>query len=163
MMSDSSCSVRTSSVAPISARFCAALIDHVFLAVLIHTYASFAGETYAGAGSVGVVHSLSGVRALPVPLLWLVWFPGFEWLLGCTPGKWLLRLRVLPQIQEGPLSFLSVLKRHVLDVVDGFAFGLVGISAMLRSQDRQRLGDRWGHTVVVRWRANRTKGVAPTH
>lgn len=74
---------------------------------------------------------------------------------GQTPGKRALRLRVLAE--EGTrVSFHQSMTRNLLRFLDGMPFGLVfmsylfGLTALLLSSRRQRIGDLLAGTVVVR-------------
>jgi lipoprotein-releasing system ATP-binding protein len=73
-----------------------------------------------------------------------------EKLAGATLGKLLLGLRVRSEAL-GPIGWRGALVRNVaLFAIDTLFFGLIAYMAMSGSLMRQRLGDRWGHTVVVR-------------
>jgi uncharacterized RDD family membrane protein YckC len=81
--------------------------------------------------------------------LWLVstWWPYRHG--GQTPAMRWLRLRVVTlDGKHPPLSVFVV--RQLLMLVDGFAWGLVGIVVMLVTRRRQRFGDVVARTVVVR-------------
>lgn len=69
-----------------------------------------------------------------------------ETLGGATLGKWLLRLRVTSE-DLTPCTFRGALLRNVSLCVD--ALGVPAYRAMARSLMSQRLGDQWGHTVVL--------------
>ncbi len=75
----------------------------------------------------------------------------FEWLWrGQTPGKWMLRLRVMDE-QGLQLHFSQIVVRNILRFVDALpALYLVGGAACLISRRAQRLGDFAGNTIVVR-------------
>ncbi len=86
----------------------------------------------------------------------LVYFGGLESAWGTTAGKWLLRLRVA--MADGtPVTGRAVLIRTLGRLIDCFLLSpLVGAIFMWTSPRRQRLGDRWAHTVVVRGRRRRS-------
>ena len=69
---------------------------------------------------------------------------------GLTPGKYLMRLRVVGAGGQ-PLQAHASLTRNVLRVVDilpgSYAFGLI---CMVMSRHYQRLGDHAGGTIVIR-------------
>ncbi len=68
---------------------------------------------------------------------------------GRTPGKRLMRLRVLEQSGRSA-SFLNVLTRNLLRVVDGLpVFYMAGIAFLFGSRRSQRLGDMVAGTIVV--------------
>ena len=86
----------------------------------------------------------------------LVYFGGLESAWGTTAGKWLLRLRVA--MADGtPVTGRAVLIRTLGRLIDCFLLSpLVGAIFMWTSPRRQRLGDRWARTVVVRGRRRRS-------
>ena len=87
----------------------------------------------------------------PLDSLWFliaaVYFVGLE-LTGATPGKRMLRLRVLRADGE-PMTFWASLIRNALRPVDLLFLGFVGIITYSTSEERQRLGDRAASTIVV--------------
>lgn len=68
---------------------------------------------------------------------------------GATPGKALLGLRVVGE-DGGRAGLRAALVRELAFFADGFFFGAIGYAAMDGSPLKQRHGDRWAHTVVVR-------------
>lgn len=98
------------------------------------------------------------VLVLVVVMVWL-WLSLFGWLVvavawpaldgGRTPGMRVCGLRVVTVHGERPRPAAHVL-RWALTVVDGFAFGLVGLVIMMNSRRQQRLGDLVAGTLVVR-------------
>jgi uncharacterized RDD family membrane protein YckC len=114
--------------------------------------AAATGQLETAAGSVNA--DLEGTPALAASALWLALGVGYhtvlEWRFGKTLGKYLVGIGVRND-DGSPLSFRSSLVRNVLRVVDFLpAFYLVGIAALLLSEEYQRVGDRLGNTVVVR-------------
>ena len=73
-----------------------------------------------------------------------------------TPGKWICRLRVV-QTSLRPCGFAKSLLREVLLFVDNlYLFSWTpGILMIAFAQLRQRLGDRFADTIVVRARSLR--------
>jgi uncharacterized RDD family membrane protein YckC len=126
------------------------------------------GVLYLFGLAIGVVSGLLFRAALPV--LGLVqeyggevnWFTSFgigfivstiystlfEWLFGATPGKLILRQRVV-QDDGTPCRLWPALAREVARLLDGLFIGLVAYTEMKKSPLHQRLGDRWGRTLVV--------------
>lgn len=100
----------------------------------------------------------TALLVLLVGLLWL-WFSLLGWLLvtilwpaadnGRTPGMRWCGLRVVTLDGARPRAGAHVL-RCALTLVDGFAFGLVGLVIMANSKRQQRLGDLVAGTLVVR-------------
>lgn len=101
------------------------------------------------------------ILVLTFLLIWL-WLSLFGWLLvtvllpvlhdGRTPAMRWLGLRVVTTSGETPRPAAHVI-RCVATLVDGLAFGLIGLVVMANSGHRQRLGDLVAHTLVVRDRS----------
>jgi uncharacterized RDD family membrane protein YckC len=81
-------------------------------------------------------------------LLVLVVFSYLEGRFGKTPGKWLLRIRVLGT-DLAPCGFWRALVRNLLTFVDGFFNFLVGVLLVALTENWQRLGDLAARTLVV--------------
>ncbi|MCP9237382.1 RDD family protein [Lewinella sp. JB7] len=97
-----------------------------------------------------------------VPLFWLLgYFFGWEMLgRGQTPGKWLLRLRVIrPDGRDPtPADFLIRAVFLLPDVV--FTFGMAAILSIVLGRHRQRLGDLVARTVVIQTHNRETVSLA---
>jgi uncharacterized RDD family membrane protein YckC len=78
----------------------------------------------------------------------LVAFSYFEGRSSKTPGKWLLRIRVLGTDLR-PCGFGRALVRNLLTFVDGFFNFLVGALLVALTEHWQRLGDLAARTIVV--------------
>jgi hypothetical protein len=50
----------------------------------------------------------------------------------------------------GPCTLRGAILRNLGYYVDAFFFGMVAYGSMSRSPMQQRLGDKWGRTVVVK-------------
>ncbi|MBA4389309.1 MAG: hypothetical protein C0404_15160, partial [Verrucomicrobia bacterium] len=72
-----------------------------------------------------------------------------EGLHGATVGKIICGLRVRRRNGSGR-TLLGALKRNLAYMVDGLFFGIVAYEKMKESDLRQRIGDEWGDTVVLR-------------
>jgi uncharacterized RDD family membrane protein YckC len=92
---------------------------------------------------------LSGIPAalmfLGMALFWII--P--EWLTGMSFGKWSCDLHVVDMTGK-KISLSQSVKRNVLRVVDVQAAYLVGFICARLTPKRQRLGDLWAKTIVVR-------------
>lgn len=75
---------------------------------------------------------------------------------GSSLGKLLLGIVVIEE-NGRPCSAVQALKRELAYFVDALFFGLIAASQMSKSPLKQRLGDDWADTVVVRRRS------APRH
>ena len=78
---------------------------------------------------------------------------------GATVGKWICGLRVYSADFSPDGTFLVALRRCTFGgalvrslaiLVDSLFFCAIGYFSMDGSRWRQRMGDRWGHTVVVK-------------
>ena len=78
-----------------------------------------------------------------------VYFAALEGALGTTLGKRLFGLRVVRAADGRPCGPLAAVVRTVLRLVDNIFFSLPGITAIIQSPRRQRLGDRAAKTLVV--------------
>jgi uncharacterized RDD family membrane protein YckC len=72
-----------------------------------------------------------------------------EGLHGSTLGKRICGLTVISE-DGSPATLLGALKRSIAYFWDALFFGLVAAQKMSESPRRQRFGDVWGHTQVVR-------------
>lgn len=69
-------------------------------------------------------------------------------LTGATPGKLVLRMRVV-NLDGRRCGLGAALLRNVAWFVDSFFFGMPAYSSMQRGPERQRHGDRWAKTMVI--------------
>jgi uncharacterized RDD family membrane protein YckC len=136
-------------------RALAQLVDAVFLCA-----GSVAGAGYVwrlitdpeamaevGPGFVLTVFGLLGVGvAWMIAMLAIFSYIEGRW--GKTPGKWLLRIRVLGT-DLMPCGFWRALLRNLLTFVDGFFNFLVGILLVALTEHWQRVGDLAARTIVV--------------
>jgi uncharacterized RDD family membrane protein YckC len=68
---------------------------------------------------------------------------------GATIGKLACGLRVIRE-DRGPCTIGKALGRNLAYFIDALFFGLVAWSAISNSPMKQRLGDRWAGTLVVK-------------
>jgi uncharacterized RDD family membrane protein YckC len=76
----------------------------------------------------------------------------FEGLAGTTIGKRIFGLQVI-DMATGPVTFTQGVKRSLGFLVDGLFFGAIGAHSMNESPEKQRVGDHWAKTRVVRRRS----------
>jgi uncharacterized RDD family membrane protein YckC len=72
-----------------------------------------------------------------------------EWLFGSTPGKFFCRIHLTSSLNTAA-TFGQALKRNLLRPVDFIFFYFIGFVVAMLNPLRQRLGDQWARTVVVR-------------
>jgi uncharacterized RDD family membrane protein YckC len=95
-------------------------------------------------------YEVNGAPALIPMVFWLIMTVGLESGLGGTIGNSLVGLKAIPASGiNRKLTFGESLKRHLLDPIDMFFFGLVGIITIKNTDKNQRVGDIWAKTIVV--------------
>lgn len=144
-------------VAGIGSRFLSILTDTVvqgiayaFLVLIFVLIATSAPKTTAGALShAGEKWLIAGVILFHFVMYW-GYFTLFEtYWNGQTPGKKLLKIRVI-QLSGRQITFFEAMTRNLLRVIDALpGFYLVGVIAMLSNRQHQRVGDLAAGTLVV--------------
>lgn len=133
-------------------RFVAHLIDGFLCLIAYLIIGSMVASQTGGMTDDGF--SMQGAPALVTMLLTFIVTLGYFTVLessgsGKTLGKLIAGIRVA-DANGGKASFNQALMRNILRLVDGLVFYLVGIILILRSDRKQRLGDRVAGTVVLR-------------
>ena len=129
-----------------SSRFLAWLVDGLCIYGLFAVIRTVTGIVAILSSDVSLALTL--VLVFAVPIFYGIAFEGY-WR-GQTPGKRLLRLRVM-DASGLRLDLRQVIVRNLLRAVDSLPyFYLVGGAACLASAKAQRLGDLAADTVVVR-------------
>jgi uncharacterized RDD family membrane protein YckC len=138
-------------------RFLARLIDVVLGFVLGLITGIVAGIVLgilqvAGVVAPGAVHRAQGLSATGFGLSLLggfLYHSVTEGVHGASLGKLLCKLRVVTA--DGlPCNMPRALLRSLAYYLDALFFGLVGYNSMQKSALKQRYGDVWAKTVVVR-------------
>ena len=126
-------------------RILAGFIDYLFIYIFFFIFLFMYGEPDAE-GEL----SVSGLPALIPMIFWLIMTVGLESGLGGTIGNSLVGLKAIPISGiNRKLTFGESFKRHLLDPIDMFFFGLVGIITIKNTDKNQRVGDLWAKTIVV--------------
>ena len=95
-------------------------------------------------------YSLNGAPALIPIIFWLIMTVGLESGFGGTIGNSMVGLKAIPMSGiNRKLTFGQSFKRHLLDPIDMFFFGLVGIITIKNTDKNQRVGDLWAKTIVI--------------
>lgn len=126
-------------------RIVAGLIDYSIVFTLTCTYILIFGEK----NQLGE-YSVNGLKAIPVFIFWLFYFCFIESTLNATLGNYLMKLKPIDLNTEKNINFKQSFLRHLLDPIDMFFFGLVGIIIIKNSQESQRLGDLLAKTKVIK-------------
>ncbi len=156
-------------LASIGNRFLAVALDHAiqYLAIFliywaIRSLASGDLSLVPENGSMGLAEAPKWAIAVLVFAMFGIfasYFILFEWLWnGQTPGKRLLRLRVIRE-DGRPLTIWEAVTRNLIricDAIPGFVVPVysVGLISIFLSDKDQRLGDLFAGTVVIRERTD---------
>lgn len=139
----------------IGSRILAGFIDYLIICTFFMVYVYTFGQPNDEGG-----YTVNGLPALVPILFWGIMTIGIEQLFGATLGNFLVGLKPVsiqkPQdnttfsgVNKKP-TFEQSLKRHLLDPIDMFFFGLIGIVTIKNTDRNQRLGDIWGNTIVIK-------------
>lgn len=131
-------------------RAVAFLIDIVFFTLIVITVWAIAGGVNHAAEEHLSITDPNTAATLVINLASLVYFGGLESAWGATVGKRLVGLRVA-MLDGSPLTGRAVLLRTLGRFIDMLVFTPVVAAIMVwSSPTKQRLGDRWGGTIVIR-------------
>lgn len=126
-------------------RIFAGLIDYsLMFGMIIVMFIYFGQKTAAG-------YELNGFPALVTMLIWCFYMIGFELKFGGTLGNLMFDLQVV-SIRDNTttsVTFGQSFKRHLVDMLDLWFFGLIGILLIKNTKYNQRLGDIWAKTIVI--------------
>lgn len=164
-------------LASIGNRFLAAAVDHAIQYVSIAIVAIaflFAAGLFGGDGA-GVIDSIgvdtpNWIYAILIIVLFLLfagYFAFFEWWWdGQTPGKRLMKLRVIRE-DGRPITLWEAIARNLLrifDAIPGFVVPIysVGLIVVFLNSRYQRVGDMFAGTVVIRERMDEAPTFADT-
>lgn len=130
----------------IGRRILAGLIDYI----LIYTFFFIFVFTF-GEPNVDGEYTVTGLPALIPLIFWGIITIGIEVSLGATLGNSIAGLKAIPKNgTHRKLTFVESLKRHLLDPIDMFFFGIIGIIVIKNTNLNQRIGDLWAKTIVVK-------------
>jgi uncharacterized RDD family membrane protein YckC len=131
-------------------RAVAFMIDVVFFTLIILTVWAIAGGVNQAAEEHISITDPNTAATLLINLASLVYFGGLESAWGSTVGKRLVGLRVA-MLDGSPLTGRAVLLRTLGRFIDMLLLTpIVGAIMVWSSPTNQRLGDRWGGTIVIR-------------
>ena len=126
-------------------RIFAGLIDYsLIFGMSLVMFIYFGTETPTG-------YKLQGFPALITLLINGFYMIGFELKFGGTLGNLVFDLQVISirDNKDSSLTFGQSFKRHTLDFLDMWLFGLLGILLIKNTKYNQRLGDLWAQTIVI--------------
>ena len=138
----------------VAIRFVAILIDYLIIGVisgilaiplLVAAIAVNVTNGNVSAVSWGPIVALSVVGLV----VWFLYFTLLEGRYGQTVGKMALSIKVVREADGAPIDYGEAAVRTVLRIIDGLFDYLIGAIFIWTSDEKQRLGDRVAHTVVV--------------
>lgn len=125
--------------------FLAGLIDYTIIGTFFYVYVYTVGSPNDEGG-----YSVTGILGLVPTVFWFSFTILLEIFYGATLGNSIVGLRPKSLTRNsGQLTFSQSLKRHLLDPLDMFPFGLIGIITIKNTDKHQRLGDIWAKTIVT--------------
>lgn len=127
----------------LSKRYFSNVIDYAIFIMAMATYVFLLGEPDNAGG-----YTVTGLRAVFVPFLWVLYFPVCEAIIGQTVAKKAFDLHVVDFKGEPP-NFVQAFQRRMLDPVELFFIGIPSLLTINHSERNQRLGDMLAGTLVV--------------
>ncbi|HEY0666827.1 MAG TPA: RDD family protein [Sphingobacteriaceae bacterium] len=124
-------------------RILATLLDYGIYFLVFYIYVNFLGHANDEGGK-----TVDGLLFLPLPITWFCYFIIVESIYGATLGYQAFNLKVVA-VNRKLISFRQTLKRHLLDPIDIFFYGIPAIIAIKNSEKHQRIGDMWANTIVI--------------
>ncbi|MBX9887583.1 MAG: RDD family protein [Flavobacteriaceae bacterium] len=126
-------------------RFIAGLIDYTIIFTVCYVFIYSFGSPNDEGG-----YSVTGLLALIPTVIWFSFTVLLELLFGATVGNSVVGLEPKSLTRNnGQLTFSQSFKRHLLDPLDMFPLGLIGLITIKNTAMHQRLGDIWAKTIVV--------------
>jgi len=124
-------------------RFVSLLIDSIIIGIII--------------GALGTILGVEMMESGTAPWYWGVfsfiiyigYYTYLEGSRGQTIGKMITGIKVVRE-DGRTIDMNQALTRNILRIIDGFIGYLIGAILIWRSDKKQRLGDRWANTVVVK-------------
>jgi uncharacterized RDD family membrane protein YckC len=138
----------------VAIRFVAILIDYFIIGIiaglLVLPFLAAAAATTAVSENLSTIAWGSVITASLVGLaIWFLYFTLLEGHYGQTIGKMALNIKVVRESDGMPIDYGESAVRTVLRIIDGLFDYLIGAIFIWTSDQKQRLGDRVAHTVVV--------------
>ena len=132
-------------------RFFAGFFDYLIVNIFSFAFTFSYGELNDEGG-----YTITGLLSFVPILFWFATIVLVEVFLGATLGNAIVGLqpKSLNRTSE-KVSFVQSFKRHSLDLIDMFPFGIIGIIAIKNTEKNQRLGDIWANTIVVKIETNK--------
>ena len=94
------------------------------------------------------IRSVYNVMTLPIAIYWFLYFILLEAVLSASIGHWLFNLKVLT-LDRKKINLRHSARRHCVDIIDIFFYGIPAIIIIKNTDKHQRLGDLLAKTIVV--------------
>jgi uncharacterized RDD family membrane protein YckC len=137
----------------VAIRFVALIIDYVIICVIAAMLALpfiFAAVVTEIRGNASALSGGSiAAASLMALVVWFLYFTLLEGRYGQTIGKMALNIKVVRAADGAPIDFGEAAVRTILRIIDGLFGYLIGAIFIWTSDEKQRLGDRFAHTVVA--------------
>jgi uncharacterized RDD family membrane protein YckC len=124
-------------------RILAFLVDTVIIIILLGL---FAISVVSSVPRMFLLVIITMFTSLLVTFFYAFLLEGYK---GQTIGKMVMGIMVVKE-DGSPCDYTSSFVRNLLRLVDGFAYYLVGLVAILVSENNQRIGDYMAGTLVVK-------------
>jgi uncharacterized RDD family membrane protein YckC len=138
----------------VAIRFVAILIDYVIIGVIIgilvfpFAAAAIAVTAIPGNQSALAWGSIAAASLIGIAI-WFLYFTLLEGHYGQTIGKMALNIKVVREADGAQIDYGEAAVRTILRIIDGLFDYLIGAIFIWTSDEKQRLGDRVAHTIVV--------------
>jgi len=124
-------------------RYAANVIDYLIFFSLFFVYLFSVGQQDENG-----VYRVTGMGALIIPIVWIIYFPVTESLWMQTLGKKALNLYVV-DFQGHPPGIGQATLRRILDLVEIVFLGMPSLLSINYSSRNQRIGDMLAGTTVI--------------
>jgi uncharacterized RDD family membrane protein YckC len=140
----------------VAIRFVALLTDTIIIVILASLlsapFNALAVMTNSASGTItfSLASALGGLVSFAV---FILYFTLLEGRYGQTVGKMAVKIKVVREADGAPIDYSQAAVRTILRFLDEIPYALpylLGAILIWSSEEKQRLGDRVGHTVVVR-------------
>ena len=140
----------------VAIRFVAILIDTIIIVILASIlsapFNALAVITNSASGTItfSLASALGGLVSFAV---FILYFTLLEGRYGQTVGKMAVKIKVVREADGAPIDYSQAAVRTILRFLDEIPYiipYLLGAILIWSSEEKQRLGDRVAHTVVVK-------------
>ena len=140
----------------VAIRFVAILIDTIIIAIIGGILSApfnaltIIPNSASGTATISLATAVGGLVSLAVFVLYFTLLEGHY---GQTVGKMAVKIKVVREVDSAPIDYSEAAVRTILRFLDLIPFiipYLLGALLIWSSEEKQRLGDRVAHTVVLK-------------